>query len=973
MSNIQEILEDNLTSEQLDAATDLNKEILCLACAGSGKSRTLAYRIARLIAEGEPPNSIVAFTFTNKAAESIKMRVSDALSASGIDPKVLGAMYLGTIDSYCGYILGEINADYRQYEVLDTNRLTMFIMSRYGELGIYRLQNSKGTGYFKTIKNVVKSWNISNNELLDLDEISQYDERLGSVLKKLKELLHRDKFMDFSYVQRLAIEELNDSNRAENVLQHIKHLMVDEYQDVNPVQEELISNIYSYSDTLFVVGDDDQSIYSWRGADVENILEFPDRYPNSSQHELSINFRSSTEIIETSTKFVENQLGANRFPKKPIPYDANIGHPGQIGKFWFDNREEEANWVAKRIQHLLGKSFYDNEMEEVRGLTQGDIAILMRSTHGSGEILRHEPFTQALDELGIKYYIETEGSIFSHPPAYVLHQAFTLLRNSNPNRTDVRSFYQDTVLPVFHDTNFNDLTNLMAKWGRLIHGSVESTRRKVYPQEFIHQLLEVFKYDEANFDYMDNKALGVFSSIMLDVESVYMSIDSTSRFHQVLNFLDNVAESGYETSQDIVLQRPDRVFVSTIHKAKGLEFPVTFIVDMEQNRLPGTVDRTYKEWLPEDLIGDAFSAGRYANTEENYIRLFYTAATRSERYLYLTGCESLPTGTRKWKKSNFINEFNHDSITEDIEDLPSNITDAEPKSRVDDSIKPTSFTEVQYYLKCPKEYQFRKQYGFNPSVPELFGFGQTTHVTIGKLHERYNSNRPTNEQIDETVDDIFHLKHVPESGNPEENPGPYERAREKTREIIKEYVDKHEDDFKKERRVEVRFEIPAKNTVISGAIDLMLKENEQGEIESATVVDFKSMELGDKIDEENEDLDWITLSLQVQLYALAAKQVLGENAKTGKIHFLKDNQRVDIPVHDEALERALKNVEWAVQGVIGRDYPMRPEMKKCEDCDFSRLCSKRIENFSVQDTPPPIITPDGETMVGSFSQVDNEV
>ncbi|WP_234573059.1 ATP-dependent helicase [Rhodohalobacter sp. 614A] len=970
MADIQQILRDNLTSEQLEAATDETKEILCLACAGSGKSRTLAYRIARLVAEGEKPESIVAFTFTNKAAESIKIRVADALISSGVDPKILGAMYLGTIDSYCGFILGEINADYRQFDMLDSNRLTMFIMSRAAELDIYQLINSRNSKYFKTIQNVVESWNIVNNEMLELNSIAELDDRLGNTLINLRQLLHRDKFMDFSYAQRLAIEELNAGHRSEDVLHHVKHLMVDEYQDVNPAQEQLISNIYEHAESLFVVGDDDQSIYSWRGADVRNILEFPDRYPESSQHELSTNFRSTPNIINASTNFIENQLGASRFPKTPTPSEGNTNHPSQIGKFWFDNRNEEAIWVAKRIQYMLGKSFFDNEMNEIRGLTPGDFAILMRSTHGSGDVLRHEPFTNSLDNLNLPYFIETEGSIFSHPPVNVLHQTFSLLRDSNPDRTTVRNLYNDLVISVFPQTNFTDYADLIAQWGRLIHGSRASVRRKVYPQEFVHQLLEVFKYDESNFDYMDNKALGVFSSIMLDVESVYMSIDSTARFHQVLNFLDNVAEGGYETSQDIVLQRPDRVFVSTIHKAKGLEFPVTFIVDMEQARFPGPVDRTYKKWLPEELMANAFTSGRYANTLENDIRLFYTAVTRSERYLYLSGCKSLPTGTKVWKRSNFMNEFIYDEIEENSEELPPNLSEAEPKSRVDDSIKPTSFTEVQYYLRCPKEYQFRKQYGFNPSVPEMFGFGQTTHVTIGKLHELYKNHRPSDEQIDETVEEIFHLKHVPQSRNPQENPGPYERAKEKTRDIIKSYVDKHDDDFTQEKRVEARFEIPAENTVISGAIDLMIKENSEGEIESATVIDFKSMELGEDGDEFNEELDWISLSLQVQLYALAATQVLGENAKTGKIHFLKDNKRVEIPVDDQSLENALKNVEWAVKQIINRDYPMRPATDKCDKCDFKRLCKKELQDFRDDDVPPPIKTPHGEMLITCFSQIE---
>lgn len=129
-TQIDSVLRAELTQQQYAAAADSAREVLCLACAGSGKSRTLAYRIARLIGEGVTPSSIVAFTFTEKAAESIKRRVASALARVGLQPELLGAMYVGTIHSYCQNILGQIDARYRQFDVLDDNRLTLYLISR---------------------------------------------------------------------------------------------------------------------------------------------------------------------------------------------------------------------------------------------------------------------------------------------------------------------------------------------------------------------------------------------------------------------------------------------------------------------------------------------------------------------------------------------------------------------------------------------------------------------------------------------------------------------------------------------------------------------------------------------------------------------------------------------------------------------------------------------------------------------------
>ncbi len=183
MSGISEVLTQQLNAEQRSAALDPSAEVLALACAGSGKSRTLAYRIVRLLAEGEDASGLVAFTFTEKAAESIKRRVSEALIQAGISPTKLGAMYIGTIHSYCNYILGEIDARYKQFDVLDENRLKLYLVSRYAELGINTI---RGAGrYFDAIYGVADAWKTMNDEMIDLQIISDGDAQIGAVLTRL--------------------------------------------------------------------------------------------------------------------------------------------------------------------------------------------------------------------------------------------------------------------------------------------------------------------------------------------------------------------------------------------------------------------------------------------------------------------------------------------------------------------------------------------------------------------------------------------------------------------------------------------------------------------------------------------------------------------------------------------------------------------------------------------------------------------
>ncbi len=391
---------------------------------------------------------------------------------------------------------------------------------------------------------------------------------------------------------------------------------------------------------------------------------------------------------------------------------------------------------------------------------------------------------------------------------------------------------------------------------------------------------------------------------------------------------------------------------------------------MEANRFPGT-NRKYGGWLPSGVMEEALDRGAYHSTADGEIRLFYTAATRAERYLYVSGAEMLPLAKRTRKPSPYaLRIAAHPAIGQDSSAIPSGLSRTRPVRRIEDADYPTSFSEIRYYLHCPKSYQFRERYGFNPTVPELFGYGRTVHTSIQRLHELHKDAPPDPDQVEPVVLDTFHLKHVPPSNNPVNRPGAYERAQDGAVDIAKRYVKNYGSDFRRERQVEAVFEIPAANCVISGSIDLLLHEDKQGNILQAEIVDFKTMEGGEE-PAYHEELDWTELALQVQLYARAADQVLGQNAKTGSVHLLKDNQRVEVPITQEALVAALANIEWAVEGILRADFPMRPHPDKCDKCDFRALCPGTPEDFAdFGKFPPELHVPSGKEMARAFSQFE---
>ena len=237
---------------------------------------------------------------------------------------------------------------------------------------------------------------------------------------------------------RNVVESLRSQEPvAEAAVYRLRHLMCDEYQDVNPCQEQLIRELHQRSETLFVVGDDDQSIYAWRGADVSNILQFQQRYPDCTVHTLAENFRSTQPIIEASDTFAAATLGPSRMPKSPVA--ANNRQPQDFRVLWFPDRPTEAQWVADRIQSLLGTA-YEEPDGTVRGLTPADFAILMRSTRQEEQDgnPRHTAFTAALNGLGIPFSLEAGGGPFDRPQVAVLRTTFELLRNSSPGPAHIK-------------------------------------------------------------------------------------------------------------------------------------------------------------------------------------------------------------------------------------------------------------------------------------------------------------------------------------------------------------------------------------------------------------------------------------------------------------------------------------------------------------------------------------------------------
>ncbi len=184
--------------------------------------------------------------------------------------------------------------------------------------------------------------------------------------------------------------------------------------------------------------------------------------------------------------------------------------------------------------------------------------------------------------------------------------------------------------------------------------------------------------------------------------------------------------------------------------------------------------------------------------------------------------------------------------------------------------------------------------------------------------------------------------------------------------ILTENSQRYSTDFGRLRQDEARFEISVKDALITGAIDLLLMEDPRSGITTADVIDFKSMETPDDVGA----YDWRDMSIQVQLYSKAAKEVIGENVETGHIHTLKDNRRTAIPVDQDSVDRAIGAIEWAVRGILDGDFPMRACPQSCGACGFKAMCAQKRQEFKNGEQPPEINTPAGLKKIAAFEDGD---
>ena len=626
-----------LNKEQQQAVQHTEGPLLILAGAGSGKTKVLTVRIAHLLAQGVNPYEILAITFTNKAAKEMKSRVE------GLVGDVANRIWLSTFHSFCAKFLRFELDNFLGYNsnftIYDTSDSQAVIKAALKALNL--------DDKYYPVGAMIAAISDAKNKLLFASDFRKqardfYQQKVADVYEYYERELRKNNALDFDDLLLVAVKLLQ-SNEAvlDKYSKRFRYVMIDEYQDTNHAQYLLAKLLASHWKNIAVVGDADQSIYAWRGADIQNILDFEKDYPNCTSIKLEQNYRSTKIILDAANAVIENNEGR---PKKNLWTDKTEGT--KIQHFTAQSEHEEAAFIGDTIA----------KKHDIHGVSYGDMAILYR-TNAQSRVLEEALIKRALPYTmvgGTKFYDRKE---IKDVLAYlrVLYNPFddlSLLRIINVPK---RSIGATTVakLQDYARANgtslFMTLTQLhlvdtikgktkekLEEFGILIFTLVAEMEDKTV-LDILEAILDRTGYLaqlEESTDPQDQARAENIGELL----SVAKDFQDTNPTGTVEDFLEQVA---LVNDVDSFEQEESKVTLMTLHAAKGLEFPIVFLGGLEEGLFPHS--RTLMN--PEEI--------------EEERRLAYVGITRAEKELYISNATTRTVFGRtcSYLPSRFIDEI----------------------------------------------------------------------------------------------------------------------------------------------------------------------------------------------------------------------------------------------------------------------------------------------------------------------------
>jgi len=623
MEQLTKNLLNGMNPQQAEAVKTTEGPLLIMAGAGSGKTRVLTHRIAYLVVEKEVyPSKILAITFTNKAAREMRDRI-DGLLGAGISE----SMWVSTFHSMCVRILRR-NIDRigisKNFSILDSADQLSVVKNVLKQLNIDSKRFEP-----RAILNAISS---AKNECITADQYkansnpnNPYEKVIAQVYEGYEKRLLKNQSLDFD---DLIMTTIRLFERVPDVLEFyqnkFQYIHVDEYQDTNHSQYKLVQMLAQKFKNICVVGDSDQSIYRWRGADIGNILSFEKDYPNAKVILLEQNYRSTKRILQAANQVIENNT--SRYPKK-LRTDNMEGE--KITFFKAGNEQQEAQYVVKTIKDLIEKE----------NRTLDDFAILYR-TNAQSRVME-----EVLVKSNITYQIVGGTKFYDRKEIKDLLAYLRLIANNDDDLSLARiinepkrnigatsfermatyAIEQDrSIFDAMNEVVFMGLTpkamNAVEKFRDLIEGFTKM-QEYLSVTELVEQVIDKTGYREM----LQNEKSIEAESRLENIEeflSVTKAFEERSEDKSLIAFLTDLALVADIDALDKEDTSKGSIILMTMHSAKGLEFPVVFIIGMEENIFPHSRSLDDADEMEEER------------------RLAYVGITRAEERLYLTCAQS---------------------------------------------------------------------------------------------------------------------------------------------------------------------------------------------------------------------------------------------------------------------------------------------------------------------------------------------
>jgi len=993
-----------LNPEQLRAVTHGEGPLLVVAGAGTGKTQVITRRIAWLIATRRArPSEILALTFTEKAAAEMQARVDQLVPYGYTDASI------GTFHAFGDRIIREYALELglpTDVRVLTRPEVVIFLREHLFEFELdeYRPLGdpTRFLGALATLFSRCKDEDVSPQAYLahadelairsgadpDDEALAEDARRHGELARayaRYQELLANAGFIDFGDQVSLALRLVRTSAAARAELRsRFRYVLVDEFQDTNRAQSELVSILAEPHRNVTVVGDDDQSIYKFRGAAISNILEFRDRYRSARTVVLRRNYRSLAPILDASYRLVRrndpDRLEVKAAISKRLrPVRATADEP-PVRVEPFATHGEEADWIAAEIGRRVAA-----------GASPRDHAVLVRANSHADPILR------ALNVAGIPWRFSGTSGLYARPE---VRRLLAFLRTVADPGSSVDVYGVATVEPYLlggedltaivnmarrrHRSVWDVLEELERQPGilRVSEGTRIGVARLVGDLRRYIQLAHERPAGEVLYAYLRDSGviarLAASDSVaaeeelrniarFFDIVRGQSSLLADDRAVFVARHLDTLIEAGDDPPTADLDPDADAVAVLTVHKAKGLEFPVVFMPGLVAGRFP-THTRREPLSIPLSLVKETLPEGDFQLQEER--RLFYVGMTRARDELVLSYAADYGGGIAR-RLSPFVLE---------ALDLPpqaavpgAGVTAADPLERIaaaqpvtheaapvrsprDDPLL-LSFYAVDDYLSCPLKFK----YGHVLRVPiaphHALVYGAALHKAIQEFHRRQGRG---DIMSDEELVAAFEVAWTNEGFLTRE----HEEARLATgRESLRRFrAEQLKPDAVVPAYVEREFSFSLDGDRVRGRWDRVdiepaddLPPDEDAEVppahadtvsptlgltgrERVTITDYKSSDVRDPAKARQRTRD----SLQLQIYAMGYEALTGRLPDYLQLHFLDSGLVGRVEVDRKRLAKAREKIATAAAGMRARDYTAKPDRMTCGYCPYREICPSSV-------------------------------